>query len=185
VQFATIVCLYVCYYVLTCSVCAYLSLVWRVSLVLIRVSQNQSQSHVATEVSQSVCFGVEPRLGFMTRYSLFERYCPVHVGRPLWQEDGSVITVTVSSISQLSICTVIYVLLLNKYTGPLSFQAYYSRLCPISSRFRYNGSLAIWTVVCLTAAKFKPLLFSMSVFALSNIENNFIIMVLYDFCLLP
>jgi hypothetical protein len=27
------------------------------------------------------------------------------------------------------------------YTGPLSIQAQYSRLCPISSSFRYNGSL--------------------------------------------
>jgi hypothetical protein len=28
------------------------------------------------------------------------------------------------------------------YTGPLSVQAQYSRLCSISSSFRYNGSLA-------------------------------------------
>jgi hypothetical protein len=35
-------------------------------------------------VSQSVCLGVEPRLGLMTRcFFLFESYCPVHVGRPL------------------------------------------------------------------------------------------------------
>jgi hypothetical protein len=44
------------------------------------------------------------------------------------------------------------------YTGPLSVQAQYSRLCPISSSFRYNGSLVTWTVVCLTTATFKPLI---------------------------
>jgi hypothetical protein len=43
-------------------------------------------------VSQSVYLGVEPRLGLMTRcFFLFESYCPVHVGRPLWREFGSVI----------------------------------------------------------------------------------------------
>jgi hypothetical protein len=51
----------------------------------------QSQSHIATD-GQSVCLGVEPRLWLMTRYFfLFESYCPVHVGRPLWREDGSTI----------------------------------------------------------------------------------------------
>jgi hypothetical protein len=35
------------------------------------------------------------------------------------------------------------------YTRPLSVQAQYSRLCPIPSCFRYNGSLVTWTVVCL------------------------------------
>jgi hypothetical protein len=35
-------------------------------------------------VSQSVCLGVEPRLGLMTGYSsLIESYSPVHMGRPL------------------------------------------------------------------------------------------------------
>jgi hypothetical protein len=56
---------------------------------------SQSQSHIATDcqsVCLSVCLGVEPRLGLMTRcFFLFESYCPVHVGRPLWQEVGSVI----------------------------------------------------------------------------------------------
>jgi hypothetical protein len=58
------------------------------------------------------------------------------------------------------------------YTGPLSVKAQYSRLCPVSSSFRYNGSLFTWTVVCLTAAKFKPrIILSMSSFTLSNIAN--------------
>jgi hypothetical protein len=47
----------------------------------------------------------------------------------------------------------------------------------ISSRFRYNGNLVTSTVVCLTAAKFKHLIFSMTGFALSNIANIFIVMV--------
>jgi hypothetical protein len=45
--------------------------------------------------------------------------------------------------------------LLNIYTGPLSVQAQYIRLCPISSSFRCNGSLVTWTVVCLTVAKLE------------------------------
>jgi hypothetical protein len=27
----------------------------------------------------------------MTRYFFFENFCPVHMGRPLWREDGFVI----------------------------------------------------------------------------------------------
>jgi hypothetical protein len=42
-----------------------------------------SQSHIAAD-GQSVCLGVEPHLGLMTRY-LFGT-----VGRPLWREEGSV-----------------------------------------------------------------------------------------------
>jgi hypothetical protein len=62
------------------------------------------------------------------------------------------------------------------YTGPLSVQAQYCRLRLISSSFRCNGSLVTWTTVCLTAAKFKPLIISVSVFALSNIANILVIM---------
>jgi hypothetical protein len=50
-----------------------------------------SQSHIATD-GQSVCLGVEPRLGLLTRcFFLFDSYCPVHVGTPLWREVGSVV----------------------------------------------------------------------------------------------
>jgi positive regulator of sigma E activity len=35
-------------------------------------------------VSQSVCLGVEPRPGLMSRYLFFlESFCPVNMGRPL------------------------------------------------------------------------------------------------------
>jgi hypothetical protein len=43
--------------------------------------------------------------------------------------------------------------------GPLSVQAQYNKSCPIINCSCYNGSLLTWTVVCLTAAKFKPLIF--------------------------
>jgi hypothetical protein len=40
-------------------------------------------------------------------------------------------------------------------------------------------------VVGLTATKFKPLIFSVSGFALSYAVNMFVLMILYDLCLLP
>jgi hypothetical protein len=40
-------------------------------------------------------------------------------------------------------------------------------------------------VISLAAAKFKPLICSVSGFALSYVANMFILMVLYDFCFLP
>jgi hypothetical protein len=50
---------------------------------------------------------------------------------------------------------------------------------------RYKGSLVKWTVINLTATKFKPLIFSVSGFALSYAANMFILMILYDLFLLP
>jgi hypothetical protein len=49
----------------------------------------------------------------------------------------------------------------------------------------YNSSLVTWSVMKLTTAKFKPLIFSVSVFILSYTANMFILMILYDFCLFP
>jgi hypothetical protein len=49
----------------------------------------------------------------------------------------------------------------------------------------YNGSLVTLTVVSLTAAKFNPLIFLMYSFAFSYAANMSILMILYDFCLLP
>jgi hypothetical protein len=49
-----------------------------------------------------------------------------------------------------------------------------------------QNSLINWTVVSLTTtSKFKPIIFFMSGFALSYTTNMFILMILYDFCLLP
>jgi hypothetical protein len=56
---------------------------------------------------------------------------------------------------------------------------------PILRVLCYNGNLVTWTVVSLTTAKFKPLMFSLSGFSLFYIANMFILMNLYDFCLLP
>jgi hypothetical protein len=41
----------------------------------------------------------------------------------------------------------------------------------------YNGSLVTWTVASMTAAKFKPLTFSVSGFGLSYAANVFIFMI--------
>jgi hypothetical protein len=45
----------------------------------------------------------------------------------------------------------------------------------------YNVSFVTWTIVNLTATKFKPLIFSTSGFALSYAANMFILMILYGF----
>jgi hypothetical protein len=54
----------------------------------------------------------------------------------------------------------------------------------VTGSLHYNDSLITWTVVHMTAAKLKPLIFSISGFALSNVKNIFIFMILDDFCLL-
>jgi hypothetical protein len=58
-------------------------------------------------------------------------------------------------------------------------------IVPILCIWCYNDCLVTWTVVSLTTAKFKPLIFSMSGFALSYTVNMFSLLILYDFCLLP
>jgi hypothetical protein len=64
----------------------------------------------------------------------------------------------------------------------MSAQAQYSRSC---QNLRYYSSLDTWTVVRLNAAKFKPLIFSVSGFVLPYIADISIFMILYNFCLLP
>jgi hypothetical protein len=61
------------------------------------------------------------------------------------------------------------------YTRPLSAQAQYSRSCQNICSLRYKSSLATWTVVRLTAAKFKPLIFSVLGFALPYIADTHIL----------
>jgi hypothetical protein len=56
---------------------------------------------------------------------------------------------------------------------------------PILVILCYNGSLVTGTVVSLTAAKFKPLIFSMPGFTLSYAGNILILMIFHDFWLLP
>jgi hypothetical protein len=54
------------------------------------------------------------------------------------------------------------------YTRPLLAWAQYSRSC---RNVRYNSSLDIWTVIRLTATKFKPRMFSVLGFALPYIAE--------------
>jgi hypothetical protein len=70
------------------------------------------------------------------------------------------------------------------YTRPLSVQAQYSRACSIISSSCYDSSLVIWTVVCLTVTKFKPLIFSVSGFALSNVANIYLSWLLLVACII-
>jgi hypothetical protein len=64
-----------------------------------------------------------------------------------------------------------------------------SRLCKRDHAYiRYlccNGNLVTWTVVSLTATRFKPLIISVSGLALSYTANMFILMILYDFWFSP
>jgi hypothetical protein len=63
--------------------------------------------------------------------------------------------------------------------------AHLAQIMPILRILCYNGSVVTWTVVSLTTAKFKSLIFSIYGFTLSYTANTFILMILYDFCLLP
>jgi hypothetical protein len=94
----------------------------------------------------------------------FDIYCPAFVVRPLWREFGSVVCHSESAIvSRLSVCTQVFtniqIRVHTLYLKPLSVQARYSKLCPASSSSRYHGSPDTWTVVHVTAAKFKPLIY--------------------------
>jgi hypothetical protein len=55
---------------------------------------------------------------------------------------------------------------------------------PVTSSLHYNDSLDTWTVIHMTAAKFKVLIFSVSGFALSDVANIFILMILDDLMIL-
>jgi hypothetical protein len=86
------------------------------------------------------------------------------------QASGSFwIPATYSSTCYSSIW-VLYVLC-TIYTNPLSVQGLQRRSCPNSCSPCYNGSLVTWKVVTSTTGKFKPLIFSVSGFALSYAAN--------------
>jgi hypothetical protein len=59
------------------------------------------------------------------------------------------------------------------------------QIMPILRILCYNGSLVTRTVVGLSTANFKHLIFSMSDFTLSYTVNIFILMILYDFSSFP
>jgi hypothetical protein len=110
-------------------------------------------------------------------------------GRPLWWEAGSVLCKSQSS--HLCVCTfTIYIFVFhtftiyiyiyihytihNVYTRPLLVLARYSRLCP-TTHYLLTPQ---WQL-----EKWRPP-FPVSGFALSNIVNILVSMILYDFCLL-
>jgi hypothetical protein len=104
------------------------------------------------------------------------------VQHPLWREAGFVL-VERHGLCQMCI-TNIHWFFFWMYTMPLSVQALQSRSC--LSYLAYATTTDVtWTVVTWTATKFRPLIFSVSGFALSYTENIFILMIFYDFCLLP
>jgi hypothetical protein len=70
-------------------------------------------------------------------------------------------------------------------TSPLVSSGFAKQIMTILRILCYNRGLVSWTVVSLTTATFKPLIFSMSGFTLSYTANMFILMSLYDFCLSP
>jgi hypothetical protein len=113
--------------------------------------------------------------------------CFVFVGRPLWWEVGSVSCQSQSGI--IVHCQVLFYFLSSfvsffhftrhtfyvyivQYMKGLIFQAQYSRSCSIICSLHYNSSLNTWTVVRLTATKYKPLKFSVSPFALHYIADR-------------
>jgi hypothetical protein len=51
--------------------------------------------------------------------------------------------------------------------------------------FAITAVVVTWKVLCLTAAEFKHLIFSVTGFALSNGANIFVFMLFSDFCMLP
>jgi hypothetical protein len=126
---------------------------------------------------RSVYLGVKPTLWTFDHILLpFQEFAPricypVSVERPLWREAGPVLCKSQSS--HLSVCTSrIYIFVFHTftiyihytiyiiYTRPLLVPARYSRLFPtLTSSSRHNSSLDTWTVLNITAAKFKPLVF--------------------------
>jgi hypothetical protein len=89
---------------------------------------------------------------------------------------GLLSSVRIAHIENFYFCTI--------YKSSVS-AGFAKQIMPISPISCYNGSLVTWTVVSVTTAKFKPRIFSVPGFALSYTTNMFILMILYDFCLLP
>jgi hypothetical protein len=99
-------------------------------------------------------------------------------------ESQSVVMSLLSVYVQFTFYMLLNACIYNIYKS--SVQAQYSRSCPIISSSGYNSSLVVaLTGLCLTAARFKPLIFPVSGFALSNVANIWIFVILYDFNLLP
>jgi hypothetical protein len=70
-------------------------------------------------------------------------------------------------------------LFLLQYMQALCQSRLRNAVVPILFRLCYNGSLDTWTAVSLTAAKFQPLIISVSGFPSSYAANMFVLMILY------
>jgi hypothetical protein len=116
-------------------------------------------------VSQSVCLDVEPHLGLMTRYVLGTvmqlLFCPsealsltrrrvCHLSESANSNNSVVSMYIILRVYMLLHCITLHMYI--QYIQGLSLQAQYNWLCPVLIISLYNGSVVIWTVVCLTAA---------------------------------
>jgi hypothetical protein len=155
------------------------------------------KSHVTTDgqsaslsCNKASIWGLSPVLYYcQTVVDLLMRWCgalSLTRGRVCRLLESQLAVISLLSVCPIYIFNVIkYMYVCTTCTRPLSAQAQYSRSWPIISRSCYNSSLVTWTVVCLTAPKFKPLIFPVSGFVFSNVANVCIFMILDDFCLLP
>jgi hypothetical protein len=132
---------------------------------------SQSQSYVTTDdQSASLSWNKVPIWGL--RPDLY--YCLTVAGLLKWgtlsdERTGLSFARVTAVISLLPVYTIyilhviklicIYMYVYTIYKRPQSVQVQYSRSSPNTSCSCYNGSLVTWTVVCLAAAKFKPLVF--------------------------
>jgi hypothetical protein len=146
---------------------------------------SQSQSYVTTDGhSANISMNEAPIWGL--RPDVY--YCQTVAGLLMWgalsdERKGLLfawVTVSTCQHAQFTLYMLLSVCMYNIYKRTLSLQAQYSRSWPILSISCYNSSLVTWTVVCLTAAKFKPLIFPMSRFALSSVVNICNYVTFYD-----
>jgi hypothetical protein len=114
----------------------------------------------------------------------FSICCPVSMGRPLWREARSVLCKSQSSNLSVHTFTINIFVFHTFITFTYIYIYTLYNTCNIYKASCSPGSLQ-QIMPYMTAAKFKPLLFPVSGFDLSNIANIFIFMILYDFCLLP
>jgi hypothetical protein len=120
-------------------------------------------------VSQSVCLGVKPNLGLLTRDFFFfpQSYCLVFLRRSLWREVGSVIcqflwlqSAVVCQYIHTSFTLNIYIIYVRHSSVIIQYIQNIQvldqfRLCTadyalVTSSLLYYGSLDTWTVVQMT-----------------------------------
>jgi hypothetical protein len=107
---------------------------------------------------------------------------------PLWQGDGFAAYEYAWPFAKCTFCTYSMLLKIRPFalhTIPRVSAGFAEQIVPMLRIFCYNGNLVTWTGVSLTTSKFKSNIFSLSGFTLFYNRNTFILMILYDFCLLP